>query len=63
MNKKAIFALVLLAVAAASACTNKQGTSESPVFIVVNLALQPGFVNINANLPVQIQTITLTSHL
>lgn len=61
MNKKAIFSLLLLAVAAASACTNKQGTSESPVFIVVNLELQPGFVNISADLPVQINTITLTS--
>jgi hypothetical protein len=63
MNKKAIFSLLLLAVAAASACTNKQGTSESPVFILVNLVLQPGFVNINVAAPVQIQTMTLTSHL
>lgn len=63
MNKKAIFSLLLLAVAAASACTNKQGTSESPVFILVNLVLQPGFVNINVAAPVQIPTITLTSHL
>jgi hypothetical protein len=62
MNKKAIFSLLLLAVAAASACTNKQGTSESPVFILVNLTLQPGFVNISDNAPVQIPTITLTSH-
>lgn len=63
MNKKAIFSLLLLAVAAASACTNKQGTSESPVFILVNLVRQPGFVNINVAAPVQIPTITLTSHL
>ena len=65
MNKKTIFSLLLaaVAVAAAPACTNKQGTSESPVFILVNLVLQPGFINIQANLPVQIQTITMTSHL
>ena len=63
MNKKAIFSLLLLSVAAASACTNKQGTSESPVFILVNLQLQPGFVNIQVPAPVQIQTMTLTSHL
>jgi hypothetical protein len=61
MNKKAIFSLLLLAVAAGSACTNKQGASESPVFILVDLALQPGFVNISTNLPVQISTITLSS--
>jgi hypothetical protein len=62
MNRKAIFSFLLLAVGAAWGCTNKQGTSEAPVFIVVDLALQPGFVNIQANLPVQIQTITLTSN-
>jgi hypothetical protein len=63
MNKKAIFSLLLLSVAAAPACTNKQGTSESPVFILVSLTLQPGFVNIQDNAPVQIPTIDLTSHL
>ena len=63
MFKKAIFPLLLLGVAAGSGCTNKQGTSESPVFVLVNLVLQPGFVNVQDNLPVQIQTITLTSHL
>ena len=63
MKKHVIFSLLLLAVAGASACTNKQGTSESPVFILVDLTLQPGFVNINAKAPVQIQTISLTSHL
>ena len=63
MNKKAIFSLLLaVAVAAGSSCTNKQGTSESPVFILVNLTLQPGFVNIKDNAPVQIPTITLTSN-
>lgn len=61
MNKK--LTLLLLAFAAASACTNTQGTTESPVYILVNLQLQPGFVNIKDNLPVQIQTIVLTSHL
>lgn len=63
MNKKAIFSLLLLAAVAASSCTNKQGTSESPVFILVDLSLQPGFVNISTALPVQIPTISLTSHL
>lgn len=63
MTKKAIFSLLLLAGAPIWGCTNKQGTSESPVFILVNLALQPGFVNIIDDLPVQIQTITLTSAL
>ena len=63
MKHKTILSLLLLVGAAALACTNKQGTSESPVFIVVDLALQPGFVNVGDNAPVQIQTITLTSHL
>jgi hypothetical protein len=61
MNKKAIFALFLLAAAATWGCNNKQGTSESPVFILVDIALQPGFVNVGADAPVQINTITLTS--
>jgi hypothetical protein len=43
-------------------CSNKQGTTESPVFITVSLDLQPGFINIAVPAPVQLSTITLASH-
>jgi hypothetical protein len=55
-------AVVLLA-AALPACTNRQGTTEAPVFITVDITLQPGFVNVIDVKPVQVQTMTLTSHL
>jgi hypothetical protein len=57
----ALLALVPLAVG----CTNKQGESEAPVFVTVDIPEQPGFVDVCANpaLPaVQFTTITLTSH-
>ena len=53
----------MLAVAVAIGCTNKQGTTEAPVFIVVNIQEQPGFVNVKDNAPVQIATMILTSNL
>jgi hypothetical protein len=46
-----------------SGCTNKQGETEAPVFITVDLTLQPGFVNVGVAAPVQISTINLASHL
>jgi len=63
-----------VAVAAAltvPACTNKQGETESPVFITINLPSQPLIVTststtlscATAPCPVQIATITLVSHL
>jgi hypothetical protein len=54
--------LVLLAVLSA-ACTNKQGETESPVFITVDLQAQPGFVNVAVPLVVQLDTIILNSSL
>ena len=56
---------ILLAAAAVvpTACTNKEGETESPVFITVNLQLQTGFVNVGVVSPVQVSTMTLTSHL
>jgi hypothetical protein len=54
--------LVLLA-ALAAACTNKEGSTESPVFITVDLQNQPGFVDVAVVAPVQVQTINLNSHL
>jgi hypothetical protein len=57
--------LVPLAIAALAfpACTNKQGETEASVFITVDITLQPGFIDVSVVTPVQIQTMTLTSHL
>jgi hypothetical protein len=64
MKTKALVGIVLLAVlASAGACTNKEGSSEAPVFITVSMTLQPGFIDVGTPAPVQIQTITLNSHL
>src|SRR5262249_16195675 len=60
---KILIAVVILAVAAAPACTNKQGETEAPVFITVTLPLQPLNVSASSGAPVQIQTINLNSHL
>jgi hypothetical protein len=51
------------ALALATACTNKQGETESPVFITVSMDLQPGFIDVGVEAPVQIDTINLESHL
>ena len=47
----------------ARGCTNKQGQTESPVFITVSIDFQPGFINVAVPAPVQIDTITSQSHL
>jgi hypothetical protein len=61
--KRTSIAIALAVIAAVPACTNKQGETEAPVFITVNIQLQPGFVDVGAPAPVQIQTIVLSSHL
>jgi hypothetical protein len=64
MKTKALIAVALLAALAFGAgCTNKEGSSEAPVFLTVNMDLQPGFIDVGTPAPVQIQTITLQSHL
>ncbi len=62
MKRKIALALVALA-AFAMACTNKQGETEAPVFITVNLENQPGFVDVSVAAPVQLDSIVLESHL
>ncbi len=52
----------VVALAMAGGCTNKQGTTEAPVFITVSIDLQPGFVNVAVPVAVQINTMTLQSH-
>jgi hypothetical protein len=63
MKKKLWVPLAVAVVLAFPACTNKQGETESDVFITVDITLQPGFVDVSVVAPVQIQTMTLTSHL
>jgi hypothetical protein len=64
MKKVAWITLLLMAaVLFAPGCTNKQGETESPVFITTSLAVQTGFVNVAVIAPVQIPTISLTSTL
>ncbi len=64
MKKTACIAILLAAaLALAPGCTNKEGETEAPVFITVSLDLQPGFVNVGVVAPVQINTMTLSSHL
>jgi hypothetical protein len=64
MKTKFLAGIALVsALALATACTNKQGETESPVFITVSMDLQPGFIDVGVVAPVQIATITLESHL
>ena len=64
MKKAASIPLLLItALVFGPGCTNKQGETEAPVFITTDLTLQPGFVNVGLVTPVQINTMTLTSHL
>ena len=64
MRTRLLFTMLLAAgVALASGCTNKQGETEAPVFITVDIELQPGFIDVSSTVPVQIDTITLESHL
>ena len=63
MRRNGWFGIALLAAALAPACTNKQNETESPVFITVDLTLQPGFVNVGTPAPIQIQTINLQSRI
>jgi hypothetical protein len=64
--KRTMSRALLIALAAAlpfaAGCTNKQGESESPVFITVQIPDNPGFVNVAVAAPVQFPTITLESH-
>ncbi len=64
MKKKTLTALALFAaLAMASGCTNPQGETEAPVFITVDLPLQPLTIDVQNPVPLQIQTIELASEL
>jgi hypothetical protein len=64
MKKIACISILLVAgLALAPGCTNKEGETEAPVFITVDLTLQQGFVNVGVPAAVQLSTINLASHL
>ncbi len=64
MKKTACISIFLAAaLALAPGCTNKEGETEAPVFITVEITAQPGFVNVGVVAPVQLSTINLASHL
>ena len=60
--KKLWMPLLTAAALVFPSCTNKQSETEAPIFITVDITLQPGFVDVAAPAPVQVQTMTLTSH-
>jgi hypothetical protein len=63
MKKKILVPLLAAAVLAGPACTNRQAETEAPVYITVDITLQPGFVDVSRPAPVQINTMVLTGHL
>jgi len=63
MKKFVWISVLLVAGAMTASCTNREGESESPVFITVDLEEQPGFVDVSVAVPVQVGTIILNSTL
>jgi hypothetical protein len=64
LKTKSLTWLALVAAATlATACTNKQGESEAPVYITVDLTDQAGLTNIVPARTLTIPTMTLNSHL
>jgi hypothetical protein len=62
--KRSIGLVVLVAAAAlAAACTNKQGETEQPVTVTVDLTDQAGLTNINPARIITIPTMVLTSRM
>ncbi len=55
--------LIAAAVAGTGCSSNTQGDSASPVYLTCNFALRPGTKLVNDGLPLQFQTVTLTSKL
>ena len=63
MKKRALIAAALVLIALAPACTNKQGESEAPVFLTVDLLDQQGLTVLNPPRTVTIPSMVITSHL
>jgi hypothetical protein len=47
----------------ATACTNKQGETEAPIFVTLDLPGQPLVISVTNPVPLQVPVITLHSHL
>lgn len=63
MKTKLLIGIVLASVLAfGAACTNKQGETEAPVFITVDLPDQQGLTVITPARTITIPTMTLNSH-
>jgi hypothetical protein len=63
MKRSIGFASAIVALLAAAACTNKQGDTEQPVTITVDLQDQAGLTNINPARTLTIPTMVLSSTL
>ena len=63
MKKKALIAAVLVLIALSPACTNKEGETEAPVFLTVDLLDQAGLTVLNPPRTITIPTMTIHSHL
>ena len=63
MRRMGLLWAVLILAAGLTACTNKQGESEAPVFITVDLPSQSGLTNLNPPRTITVPTMILTSHL
>jgi len=64
MRKAFLFAMgAATLLAFAGGCSNKQGTTEAPVFLTVDLTDQAGLTNINPARTITIPTMNVTSHL
>ena len=61
--KRSIGLAFIVAAALAAACTNKQGETEQPVTITVDLQDQAGLTNINPDRTITIPTMVLQSRL
>ena len=63
MKKRALILAALLVLATMPACTNKEGESEAPVFLTVDLRDQAGLTVINPPRTITIPTMIINSHL
>jgi hypothetical protein len=63
MKTKLLIVAAVFVIAATTGCTNKEGETEAPVFLTVDLADQAGLTAINPPRTVTIPSMVVTSHL
>ena len=63
MKRRLLIPATLLAIAFGPACTNKQGETEQPVILTVDLTEQAGLTDVNPPRTLTIPTMTITSTL